>query len=237
MKPLRIYDIDGTITIPGHDLWYLTTRSLSANPSRFDQAVAFWKQSLKNGASAYESSKLMMQRGIEWIHEKCHAELIKQRAKELSDDLIQNQHYYPSAIEHINASIEAGFQIVFSTTNYCEGAEAFLEILVERRLVQDDFQDRIRTSGSIVDWMGRSLIHFNMGKDKVVGICNRLAIPIDQLANFTDSAYGDDPEGNDQGILSFAPRSFVIANPKNLEANLPANTIRTSWEEILENHF
>ncbi|MBC6479349.1 MAG: hypothetical protein EBE86_017680 [Hormoscilla sp. GUM202] len=67
MHRLRIYDIDGTITKPDHDLWYLTTRSLSEDISRFDQYIKSWKQNLKDGASTYESSKLMMEKGIECI--------------------------------------------------------------------------------------------------------------------------------------------------------------------------
>jgi len=119
MHRLRIYDIDGTITKPDHDLWYLTTRSLSEDISRFDQYIKSWKQNLKDGASPYESSKLMMEKGIECMGKNSNASRIKQRAREISDALIQNNQYYSGAIKHISASIDAGLIIVFSTTNYC----------------------------------------------------------------------------------------------------------------------
>ena len=234
---LRIYDIDGTITTPGNDLWYLTTRSLSDDCSRFDQYVALWRKDLKNGAAPYESSKLMMQKGLECMGNNGNASRIKQNARAISDEIINNNQYYSAAINHICASIDAGFQVVLSTTNYCEGAEAFLEILVEYGLVKDYHQDQIMVSGSIVDWETWVITHFNMGEDKNVGISNTLKIPVEELSSHTDSAYGDDPQGNDVGILSLSATAFVIANQKNSEVLLPANMIRTSWENILENHF
>ncbi len=237
MRSLRIYDIDGTITTPGHDLWYLTTRSLVVNPTAFDQSVELWKQALKEGICPYESSRSMMQKGIEYIDKDCDEHCVKQRAGELSKYVIQNKYYYPSAIRHIHASIDAGFLIVFSTTNYHEGAEAFLEQLIEHQLIRDAHRDKIICSGSVIDWKSRSIVHFNMGNGKGVGISNALQIPIDELPNHVDSAYGDDPLGNDAGILSLSEKSFVIANPKNSEVHLPGNLIRTSWENILKNYF
>ncbi len=234
---LRIYDIDGTITTPGNDLWYLTTRSLSSNSSRFDQDVELWRKNLKNGADPYELSKLMMQKGLECMGENSNASRIKQRAREISDEIINNNQYYSAAINHICASIDAGFQIVFSTTNYCEGAEAFLEILFEHGLGTNYHHNQIIPSGSIVDWETCSITHFNMGEDKNVGISLALKIPLEELSSHTDSAYGDDPERNDIGILSLSAKAFVIANKKNSEVLLPANMIRTSWEDLLKNYF
>ncbi|WP_416675690.1 hypothetical protein [Egbenema bharatensis] len=237
MQPLRIYDIDGTITVSGHDLWYLVTRSLSADPDSFDRAVAAWKADLKRGACPYESSRSMMQKGIDWIEQIYDKRHIKNRARELAHAIIQNNNYYPDAIQHITASIEAGFQVVFSTTNYHEGAEAVLEILVEHHLMKAHYIDRIICSGSMIDWKTRSILHFNMAEDKIAGISRILSIPIAELPKHTDSAYGDDPAGNDSGILSLGKRAFVIANPKNLEVALPETIIRTSWEDILRHHF
>ncbi|NEQ82780.1 MAG: hypothetical protein F6K26_21815 [Moorea sp. SIO2I5] len=237
MNLLRIYDIDGTITKPGNDLWYLTTRSLSSNPSLFDNYVELWKNSMKNGASPYEASKLMMQKGIECMGKNSNPSRIKQRAREVCEEIIQNNQYYSAAITHICTSIDANFQIVFSTTNYREGAEAFVEILVESALLKDYHQEQIITSGTIVDWQMGAVTHFNMGEDKNIGISKALNIPIDQLSNQTNAVYGDDPKGNDVGILSLSSKAFVIANPKNSEVPIPANMIRTSWEDILENYF
>ena len=76
-----------------------------------------------------------------------------------------------------------------------------------------------------------------MGKEKIVGISKTLGIRINELYQCADSAYGDDPKGNDAGILSLANRPFVIANKNNLEVSIPTNMIRTSWENILNNHF
>jgi len=166
-----------------------------------------------------------------------NASRIKQRAREISDALIQNNQYYSGAIKHISASIDAGLRIVFSTTNYCEAAEAFLNRLVAQGLLKERDRDKIICSGSIFDWERRSIAHFNMGKGKIAGLSKTLRIPVDELSNYTDSVYGDDPQGNDSGILSLSDRAFVIANPQNSEIPLPANMIRTSWKDILKNYF
>jgi hypothetical protein len=117
--------------------------------------------------------------------------------------------------------IDAGFQIVFSTTNYYEGAEAFVEILVEQGLITKYHQAQIISSGSLIDWKNQSIIHFNIGADKSVGVSKALKIPLEKLPSLTDSAYGDDPLGNDVGILSLAAKAFVIANQKNFEVLIP----------------
>ncbi|NEQ87765.1 MAG: hypothetical protein F6K26_49630, partial [Moorea sp. SIO2I5] len=108
---------------------------------------------------------------------------------------------------------------------------------VESGLLKDYHQEQIITSGTIVDWQMGSVTHFNMGEDKNVGVSKALNIPIDQLSNRTNAVYGDDPKGNDVGILSLSSKAFVIANPKNSEVPIPVNMIRTSWEDILENYF
>ncbi len=163
----------------------MTTRSLSDNPRRFDKYVELWKKSQLNQVAPYESSKLMMQKGLECMGQNSNASRIKQRAREISDEIIKNNQYYSAAINHICASIDAGFQIVFSTTNYYEGAEAFLETLVEHGSITDHHQAQIILSGSLVDWKTWSITHFNMGSDKNVGASKALKIPLEELSSLT----------------------------------------------------
>ena len=54
-----VYDIDGTLTIPDHDLWYLSTRSLSADKDLFDSYVAEWKSEIQSGMDPFECSLTM----------------------------------------------------------------------------------------------------------------------------------------------------------------------------------
>ena len=88
---LRIYDIDGTITTPGHDLWHLTTRSLSSNPCRFDKHIELWKDSLRKGDGPYESSKVMMQKGVKCIDEDCRTKDIKKTSKRIISEYYSEQ--------------------------------------------------------------------------------------------------------------------------------------------------
>ncbi len=46
MKKIRIFDIDGTITHPGIDLWYMTTKSLSSDIESFEKHILAWKNGI-----------------------------------------------------------------------------------------------------------------------------------------------------------------------------------------------
>ena len=64
MKKLRVFDIDGTITYPGIDIWYMATKSLSSDINSFERYVLAWKNEIKTGLNTYNASKSMMLKGI-----------------------------------------------------------------------------------------------------------------------------------------------------------------------------
>jgi hypothetical protein len=72
---------------------------------------------------------------------------------------------------------------------------------------------------------------FNLGNDKVAGICRSLNCDRAALINLVDACYGDDPLGNDKGILDLR-RAFVIRNDNNQNCPLPTHLRLTDWQEL-----
>jgi len=235
-KTIRIYDIDGTITRPGHDLWYITTKSLAKDPIAFDAEVNNWKQRIGLGGCPYTESLKMMKTGVDLLQDAVGESSIRRQAKQISADLIANHNVFEGAISHIKESIKQGFQVVFATTNYTPGAEGFLSALQDADLLTDLESHSIVLSGSQVNWSNGDVTHFNMDIGKAKGICLALDCSRAALKPLIDSSYGDDPDGNDREILRMAPTSYVIRNPKNANVALERNMTICDWEDINNLH-
>src|SRR4029434_5048114 len=74
--------------------------------------------------------------------------------------------------------------------------------------------EKICLSGSRIDWSSRIVIHFNMGSNKVNGLFDSLGIDEESLNARISFVFGDDPLGNDRGLLEIAPYAYVIKNEK-----------------------
>lgn len=234
MNKLRIYDVDGTLTHPGNDLWYLSTKNLCLDVVSFDLSVESWKKDIELGKFPYQASYQMMLKGLNLMPDNGNLDVkIRNISKDLSLKLIIKNKYYPKAIEHINNSLDQGYQIVFSTTNYHNSLEGFLDALIEANLVSLPKSQNIYLSGSKIDWVNKKILHFNMAQDKIKGICDLFSLKKESLAGQIDSCYGDDPLGNDQGILELTKKAFVIKNKKNGSLILPKNMRLVTWDEII----
>jgi hypothetical protein len=233
MNKIRIFDIDGTITHPGIDLWYMTTRSLSSDIESFEKYVLAWKKEIRAGLNAYKTSKSMMLKGLNLMPLEITGNDIKLKAKKISKNIIKNGNYFESAIKHINNSIEKGFYVIFSTTNYYESGLGFLDALVECNQIGKNNINSILVSGSRIDWEDKKIIHFNMGDCKIKDICERLNLTEQDLIGRIDSFYVDDPEGNDSALLKLPLKGFVIKNDKNKNCLLPKHVLLTDWHEII----
>lgn len=230
MKKLRIYDIDGTITHPGNDLWYLTTRALTSDLPLFEEQWLKRKNDITSGTCPYQASYTMQLKGIQLMDLSASGEKVKNTAKQFTHSIIKQGKYYHKAITHINKSLNEGYEIAFSTTNYREGAAGFLEVLNECSLMDKTSESQINISGTEINWSNKSVIHFNMAEDKVKGLCTTLGINQQTLFHRVDSCYGDDPEGNDRGILNITSNAFVIENEKNKDCLLPLHMKLTNWD-------
>lgn len=233
MDKIRIFDIDGTITHPGTDLWYMVTKSLCPDKESVEKYVSAWKNEIKAGINPYKASKSMMLKGIHLMPNEITGNDIKLETEKISKNIIKNGDYFEGAIQHINNSIDKGFYVIFSTTNYYETGLGFLDILVEYNKIEKNKLNSILVSGSRIDWKNKKIIHFNMGQCKIKDICERLNLTLQDLIETVDSFYGDDPEGNDSALLNLPLKGFVIKNDKNKNCLLPKHVLLADWNDII----
>jgi hypothetical protein len=234
MNKIRVFDIDGTITHPGIDLWYMTTKSLSSDIESFEKYVLAWKKGIKAGLNAYKTSKSMMLKGLNLMPCEITGNNIRLETEKISRNIIKYGNYFEGAIQHINNSIEKGFYVIFSTTNYYESGLGFLDALVNCNQIEKNSINSILVSGSRIDWKSKKIIHFNMGECKIKDICEHLNLTEQGLIERIDSFYGDDPEGNDSALLNLPLKGYIIKNDKNKNCLLPKHILLTDWNEIIK---
>ena len=102
-----VYDIDGTLTIPGHDLWYLSTRSLSADKDLFDRYVAEWKTEIQSGMDPFECSLTMMKRGLN-LKNGVSSEMVGHEVQRITSNLIDEGLVWREAIDFVKGRIRSG---------------------------------------------------------------------------------------------------------------------------------
>ena len=231
-----VYDIDGTLTIPGHDLWYLCTKNLCADKGLFDRQVAQWKADIQNGADSFDRSLAMMKSGLTLLGNGIDSERIVDEAKRLAGNLIDEGFVWREAINFLKSRLRTGRTAVLSTTNYHEGAVGFLLALNLRGWIDEAELKTIVVSGSKIDWSSRSLVHFNMGRNKVMGLLDALGISEAAVKARIDYAFGDDPLGNDQELLAIAPHPYVIRSEKHSDLNLPDRVKLVTWSDVAQQH-
>jgi hypothetical protein len=87
-----VYEIDGTLTIPSHDFWYLCTRSLCADKDLFDKYVAEWKRGIQIGADPFDCSLTSLSDRIELVTwPETEAMLASQRPPKLSKNVLSHR--------------------------------------------------------------------------------------------------------------------------------------------------
>ena len=213
--PFDVYDIDGTLTLPGHDLWYLCTKSLSADEDLFDKYVAEWKTEIQSGMDPFERSLAMMKRGLKLFKTGVSSELVTREVQRKTSNLIDEGLVWREAIHFLKGRISSGVRAVFSTTNYHEGAVGFLHALLLKGWIREAELEKISVSGSRIDWSSEIVSHFNMGSNKVIGLVDTLGISEDTLKANICFVFGDDPLGSDRNLLEIAAYPYVIKNEKH----------------------
>jgi hypothetical protein len=227
-----VYDIDGTLTVPGHDLWYLCTRNLCADKDLFDKYVAEWKSEIHNGADLFGCSLTMMKRGLTLLKNGISSELVAAEAQRLANNLIDERLVWRDAINFLKRRLRAGNGAVFSTTNYHEGAVGFLLALQRRGWIDQTELKSVNISGSRIDWSSGTVVHFNMGGNKVIGLADAFGISEATVRAKINCTFGDDPFGNDRELLEIAPHPYVIRNEKHRDLKLPDRLKLVTWSVL-----
>ena len=178
----------------------------------------------------------MMKSGLTLLGNGIDSERIVDEAKRLAGNLIDEGFVWREAINFLKSRLRARSGAVFSTTNYHEGAVGFLLALHLRGWIDEAELKTIVVSGSKIDWSSRSVVHFNMGHNKVMGLLDALGISEAAVKARIDYAFGDDPLGNDQELLAIAPHPYVIRNEKHSDLNLPDRVKLVTWSDVAQQH-
>jgi hypothetical protein len=160
------------------------------------------------------------------------SEGVGHEVQRITSNLIDEGLVCREAIDFVKGRIRSGVGAVFSTTNYHEGAVGFLHALWQKGWIQEAELEKICLSGSRIDWSSRIVVHFNMGSNKVVGLADALRIGEEALKARISFVFGDDPLGNDRGLLEIAPYAYVIKNGKNRHLDLPDRLRLVTWSEV-----
>lgn len=226
-KKLAVFDIDGTISKEGNDSWFETTTAMVTNQDLFNEYLEVWKK--EKSKAPYEASLTMMEQAISLFPEGVDSKEVYEKAKELSLECISNDQIRSQCIDKIKQHFSEGYKVVFATTSYYEAGLAFLDSLTEKSIISQDLARSVTVSGTEVDWQKRKIIHFNMGDGKLEGVSRKLDSTSDKVSTMIQFAYGDDPAGNDSGIISAANNGFIIQTKKNATFDTSNMGERVLW--------
>jgi hypothetical protein len=173
----------------------------------------------------------MMRRGLSLLHDGVTSQTVRREVQRIASDLVDEGLVWKEAIDFVKDRIGGGVAVVFSTTNYHEGALGFLHALWQKSWIQQAELEKIRLSGSRIDWRSRNVVHFNMSSNKVIGLSDVLRIDEEVLKARISFVFGDDPLGNDRGLLEIARYPYVITNETNRHLNLPDRSRLVTWSE------
>ncbi|CAJ1968363.1 unnamed protein product [Cylindrotheca closterium] len=211
-----VYDIDGTLTRPGHDLWYLTTKSLVKDEVAFDNRVKRWKKEVKekekendNDAVMNDATESNMKDSIHMVAAATNSDGVLQKAKSIASDLMRQGIVSSEWATFVKQRIAQGATPILSTTNYEEGAQGLIQALLEATWITQEEADKFLVSGTKVNWSDRSIVHFNMDTKKAMGILQATGKDsLSELENAVENVFGNDPLGGakDNAKLELPPR-------------------------------
>lgn len=220
---LHVFDLDGTLTKYGFDLWMLTTQSLVTDEHAFQQALEIYLAS-KDQETAYQTanSLIMMQHAIALLPEN-PAHLIRETAAEITlEHERQDDFIYKLAISTIKDLIVQGKRVVISSANYLEGVEGFLQALLKMELLTRAEIDCIEVHATLVDWSQLRVNHLNVGVGKVQALNHE--------GNGSLRVYGDDIVVNDRALMDLAGADVrVVKNHKHHGVVLPSDWQFITW--------
>ncbi len=220
----HIFDIDGTLTKSGNDLWFLIMQEL-CEPTAFKALVTEWEAKSKT----YENSYTLLVGTLDLLRNIDNAEeKIFNTAKKLTLGLIDNDLVPKQALIALRQSIHSCDLIVLSTANYNEAAKGFTAALVERKLISQLEYNKLVILATNTDWRKYSVECFNMGDVKIHTFYRYL-----QQKNYPlkvpDKVFIDDPQFNDASLANESLEVVVVDNPKNRDYIRNTGFERVYW--------
>lgn len=226
-----LFDIDGTLTIPGNDLWLLVTRALASDTVAFDAVVSEWEVDMSSGAEAQDRTRQMLRTGVALLANGVDGDAIRRTTREIVATLIERGCVHLDAMDFLAARVSQGVTPVLVTANYVEGGQGFVESLRTAGLIDANVARVCRVTGSVIDWQCRTIQHFNFGQGKVIGAATALGIDPTTLSKRVHFAFGDDPDTNDSAMLSLAQQPLVVSGERNRESTMTPPTRHFCWSQ------
>lgn len=220
----HIFDIDGTLTKSGNDLWFLTMQEL-CEPKAFKALVLDWEAKSKTYENSYTLlvGTLKLLRNIENAEQK-----IFNTAKKLALDLIDRDLVPSQAVTALKESVHACDLTVLSTANYFEAAKGFTTALLERELISQLEYDKLVILATNTDWEQYSVECFNMGDVKIHTFYRYLQKE-EYPVKIPDKVFIDDPQFNDASLANESLEVVVVDNPKNRDYIRNTGFERVYW--------
>lgn len=230
-----ITDIDQTITNAGIDLWNEITKQIIPDKKHieYNERLTLYKTNVS--LNPIKESKDMMEYAINLFPENTSDSLfsieIYTKTLEFVKNLINTGGIRENAVEFMIQVLENSGQVVFSSANYIEGAVAVRDALFKDK---QKLRDKIKVSGSVVNWHDLRVTHINVAENKVKSLEKVLNMTKEDIKALNPLIFGDDPVINDIELFKLNKNaSFLMETPKNIELEIPEYIKRTSWSEIL----
>lgn len=253
LKPIQIFDLDGTLTIEfdknegdrtgegldTYNYWHRITRILANNPEEFDSREKSWLD------------MVMTTKNIDLLQaliERTKTEIIRFADSDKNDDAIRRQARLLTqkffthgilefdGIEYLKYQLKKGTVCVISTGGDEYGAAGFIDGLVDCKLLPQNLANKIIVSGTRLNWEKMSVSHLNVGPLKLRGLELVFQQPLDEIKEKIQAVFVNEPDGGDLALSKdLCQIVFVKKTVKNMNSDLPSNCVFFSnWSDIYQ---
>lgn len=216
------FDVDGTITYPGHDFWFAICRDVL--PSYFESTVL----PVLAQADA-DSAYLAMSRTCEYISSQNLWSEVDKSAQAVAKNAVKNGVFRPKALSKINELIGDGNVVVFQTANFRRAATVIIETLIREKLLNRAGPGMMPVYGSLCNYDSGQHVFCNFGPGKLQSAVSVSKVFGEDLAS-ASAFYCDDPEHNDAQLLSAVRAGYIVRNIKNESVPREAHVELIDWD-------
>jgi len=220
----HIFDIDGTLTRTGYDLWFLTMKEL-CEPIAFNRLVLNWNVNDRTHENAHKRlvDGLNLLKAVSNPEEK-----LFKTAKRLTLSLIHQNIIPNKAILTLRQSIQLCDLVVLNTANFTEAAKGFTAALLESGLITQVEHDKIVVLATNINWDSFSAQCFNVGDVKIHTYYRYLQSQ-NYVVKVPDKVFVDDPFFSDASLVTEALQVVLIDNPQNRDYSRNVGFERVFW--------
>ena len=187
VKPIQIFDLDGTLTIEfdsaegdrtgesldTYNYWHRITRKLARDPDAFDAREKAWLEMVMATKDINMITSLIERTKTEiamFNQSDKNDEAIRRQAALITHDFFDRNILELDAIKYLEYQLHVGVICVISTGGDESGAAGFVDGLVDCKLLPKDLAAKILVSGTRINWQEMTVEHLNVGPIKIARI-------------------------------------------------------------------